>query len=102
MNMPETLTAALPFMLKYQGQTVVIKYGGNAMTDETIKHLPKQGCKKLLVISPSFVADCLETLYELELENRTYFEQAGGEVYDVVPCLNADPEFVAFLKDLSK
>ncbi|PCS07080.1 acetylglutamate kinase [Lactococcus piscium] len=35
--MPETLTAALPFMLKYQGQTVVIKYGGNAMTDETIK-----------------------------------------------------------------
>lgn len=37
MNMPETLTAALPFMLKYQGQTVVIKYGGNAMTDETIK-----------------------------------------------------------------
>ena len=71
-------------------------------TDETIKHLPKQGCKKLLVISPSFVADCLETLYELELENRTYFEQAGGEVYDVVPCLNDDPEFVAFLKDLSK
>ena len=37
MNMPETQTAALPFMLKYQGQTVVIKYGGNAMTDETIK-----------------------------------------------------------------
>ena len=37
MNMPETLTAALPFMLKYQGQTVVIKYGGNAMTDEGIK-----------------------------------------------------------------
>lgn len=54
------------------------------------------------MISPSFVADCLETLYELELENRTYFEQAGGEVYDVVPCLNDDPEFVAFLKDLSK
>lgn len=37
MNMPETLTTVLPFMLKYQGQTVVIKYGGNAMTDESIK-----------------------------------------------------------------
>ncbi|GFH40874.1 acetylglutamate kinase [Lactococcus insecticola] len=37
MNIAETLTAALPFMLKYQGQTVVIKYGGNAMTDEKIK-----------------------------------------------------------------
>ena len=37
MNVPETLTAALPFMLKYQGQTVVIKYGGNAMTDAAIK-----------------------------------------------------------------
>ncbi|GFH42713.1 acetylglutamate kinase [Lactococcus hodotermopsidis] len=37
MNIAETLTAALPFMLKYQGQTVVIKYGGNAMTDERIK-----------------------------------------------------------------
>lgn len=70
-------------------------------TDETIKHLPKQGCKKLLVISPSFVADCLETLYELELENRVYFEQAGGECYDVIPCLNADPEFIELLKDLS-
>jgi acetylglutamate kinase len=38
MNVPETLTAALPFMLKYQGQTVVIKYGGNAMTDDAIKN----------------------------------------------------------------
>ena len=37
MTIPETLTAALPFMLKYQGQTVVIKYGGNAMTDDAIK-----------------------------------------------------------------
>lgn len=37
MNVPETLTAALPFMLKYQGQTVVIKYGGNAMTDADIR-----------------------------------------------------------------
>lgn len=37
MTMPETLTAALPFMLKYQGQTVVIKYGGNAMTDADIR-----------------------------------------------------------------
>lgn len=37
MNVPETLTAALPFMLKYQGQTVVIKYGGNAMTDTDIR-----------------------------------------------------------------
>lgn len=58
--------------------------------------------QKLLVISPSFVADCLETLYELELENRVYFEQAGGECYDVIPCLNADPEFIELLKDLSK
>lgn len=71
-------------------------------TDATVKQLPEQGVKKLLLVSPSFVADCLETLFELNIENRAFFKQAGGEVFDVVSCLNDDRDFVQLLFELSK
>ncbi|MBD5068879.1 ferrochelatase [Ligilactobacillus apodemi] len=70
--------------------------------DQTIAELPKQGTKKILVVSPSFVSDCLETLHELEIENAEVFTKAGGELFDVVPCLNDDPQFIALLNDLVK
>ena len=57
-------------------------------TDETIKALPAEGVKKLVVMCPGFVADCLETIEEIGAENREYFEEAGGERYSLVPCLN--------------
>ena len=57
-------------------------------TSQTLKELPNQGIKKINIISPGFSADCLETLEELEVENREYFEKAGGEDYHYIPCLN--------------
>ncbi|MCB1754036.1 MAG: ferrochelatase, partial [Gammaproteobacteria bacterium] len=57
--------------------------------DETLKALPASGVKSIDIISPAFSADCLETLEELEVENRAYFMQAGGERYQYIPALNA-------------
>ncbi|HEX5600253.1 MAG TPA: ferrochelatase [Hyphomicrobiaceae bacterium] len=61
-------------------------------TDETVKRLAQSGVKKLLLIAPGFTADCLETLEELEVENREIFMENGGEKFTYVPALNASPE----------
>lgn len=57
-------------------------------TDETLKILAKAGNKHIAIISPAFSADCLETLEELEHENRDVFMQAGGEQYHYIAALN--------------
>ena len=57
-------------------------------TDETITSLARRGVKSLAVIAPGFSADCLETLEELDVENRQYFESNGGERFSYIPCLN--------------
>lgn len=57
-------------------------------TDETLKSFPSQGIKNVAIISPAFSADCLETLEELEGENREIFEEAGGEKYRYISALN--------------
>jgi ferrochelatase len=56
--------------------------------------------KKILVFSPSFVADCLETTYELGVEVSNEFKKYGGEQFDVVPSLNCHPKWVQTLKTL--
>lgn len=57
-------------------------------TDETVEALAKRGVKKLAIIAPAFSADCLETLEELDGENRHIFENNGGERFTYIPCLN--------------
>ena len=57
-------------------------------TDETIKSLARRGVKRLAVMMPGFVADCLETLEEIGGENREYFLEEGGTHFSAVPCLN--------------
>ena len=57
-------------------------------TIETVKNLAERGCKNLLVITPGFAADCLETLEEIAGENAEVFRHHGGENFVVVPCLN--------------
>ena len=69
-------------------------------TDETLKSLPDQGIKSVQVVCPGFSADCLETIEEIGEENRDYFLEAGGERFEYIPCLNADPEHIAALADL--
>jgi len=57
-------------------------------TDMTVKELAGRGVKNLVVITPGFSADCLETLEEIAGENAEYFRHAGGVNFAAVPCLN--------------
>lgn len=59
-------------------------------TAETLEQYPKQGIKKLAVVFPAFVSDCLETLEEINIEGRESFLHAGGESFISIPCLNDD------------
>lgn len=60
-------------------------------TDETVKALAKSGTKRLALVAPGFSADCLETLEELDVENRHFFMENGGEQFTYVPALNDSP-----------
>ena len=63
-------------------------------TDFEFERLAKEGKKKLAVITPAFVADCLETLEEIAMEGKEQFEEAGGEHYKHIPCLNDNDNWV--------
>jgi protoporphyrin/coproporphyrin ferrochelatase len=66
-------------------------------TDFEFVRLAKSGTKRLLVMCPSFVADCLETLEEISMTGRETFLSAGGEQFETIPCPNDHPAFVDFL-----
>jgi len=68
--------------------------------DEKIIELAKQGMKKLLVFSPSFIADCLETTIEIGEEYQELFEEHGGEKIQLVESLNNNPEWIDVLQSL--
>ena len=70
-------------------------------TDKTMEQLGKQG-KSVDVICPGFSADCLETLEEIEEENKTIFLNAGGKNFNYIPCLNNDAAHIDALLDLIK
>ena len=57
-------------------------------TDETIQTLARDGVKRIAVVTPGFVADCLETIEEIGVENAEYFHEAGGEKFARLDCLN--------------
>lgn len=69
-------------------------------TDETIEALAKSGVKRLAIVSPAFVADCLETLEELGMQGKESFLEHGGEDFLLVPSLNAHPAWVDALHGL--
>ena len=68
--------------------------------DATMKALPDQGAKSVQVFCPGFSADCLETIEEIDVENRGYFEEAGGESFAYIPALNAEPVHLDALTQL--
>ncbi|MES2618927.1 MAG: ferrochelatase [Bacteroidota bacterium] len=72
-------------------------------TDVVLEELPKKGIKKLMVLCPAFVADCLETLEEMDDRGRESFMSSGGELFVRVPCLNTSEEwqntFVAYCRE---
>ena len=69
-------------------------------TDKTFENLPKEGKKKLLVICPGFSSDCVETLEEISIQGKESFLDAGGEEFDVVPCLNDNEDHIKLLTHL--
>ena len=71
-------------------------------TEPTVKRLAAEGIKQLDAICPGFAADNLETLEEIAMEAREAFIAAGGERFNVVPCLNDAPDWIAALGDLSE
>lgn len=71
-------------------------------TEDVLAELASKGIKKLLVISPAFVADCIETLEELGLRARENFIAAGGEDLRLIPCLNDSEQWADALVQMCK
>ncbi len=69
-------------------------------TSDIIEHQAERGARRLLVFSPAFVADCLETLIEIGEEYQEEFEEMGGEKIDLVPSLNNDPRWMDVITNL--
>lgn len=69
-------------------------------TDKVIVEKAKQGAKKILVFSPSFVADCLETLYEIGTEYSELFRKHGGEKLQLVESLNENEKWIECLRKM--
>jgi ferrochelatase len=71
-------------------------------TDFELAALPQRGIKKLLVICPAFVSDCLETLEEINIRGREIFLAAGGEEFVQIPCLNEEPRWIEALENMAE
>ena len=69
--------------------------------DETLAALPGRGVRRVAVISPAFATDCLETLEEIDLQNRERFLEAGGEKFTYIPCLNDSEGHIDLLEELA-
>jgi len=69
-------------------------------TTATLKELGQQKLKRLDVVCPGFVADCLETLEEIAMEGKAEFQHAGGGEYCYIPCLNERDDWIRALTDL--
>ncbi len=69
-------------------------------TDETLRGMAQAGIRRVAVVAPSFLADCLETIDEIGRELREVFEEAGGTDFTRVPCLNDDDDLVRALAGL--
>jgi protoporphyrin/coproporphyrin ferrochelatase len=69
---------------------------------DTVEGLPAQGVKNLLMISPGFSSDCVETLEELAIGLQETFHENGGDNFAVVPCLNDSAESISMLTRLAR
>ena len=69
-------------------------------TDKTLENLPKEGIKNVLTICPGFSSDCVETLEEINIQGRESFIEKGGENFDLIPCLNDDPDHIKLFEKL--
>lgn len=66
-------------------------------TDRTIEKFGIDGMKKMVIVTPAFVSDCLETLEEIAMEGEEIFEEVGGKEFTTIPCLNDREDWVKTL-----
>ena len=71
-------------------------------TDLELVEFPKRGIKKLLVICPAFVSDCLETIEEIGMRGKETFIGAGGTEFMQIPCLNEHPLWLSTLEKMAR
>lgn len=83
------------FQSRLAGQKWIEPY-----TDVEVEKLYKGGVRRLAVLTPSFTADCLETLEEIGIRLRKQWEEIGGEDLLLVPCVNSEPVWVTAVADL--
>lgn len=69
-------------------------------TDRELVRLARDGVRRLLVLCPAFVADCLETIEEIGMRGRETFLAAGGDEFNLVPCLNDHPAWIDALEGM--
>jgi ferrochelatase len=89
------------FMTSFQsrlGKTPWIK----PYTDQVLKELRQKGVENLIITSPAFVADCLETLEELSIQLRQEWLSLGGKAFAVIPCLNTNTLWIDALSTIIK
>jgi ferrochelatase len=67
---------------------------------EEVARLAEAGKKRIAVIAPAFSADCIETLEEINEEIKESFEEAGGEEFTYIPCLNDEDAHISALADV--
>ncbi len=98
------LTAALDFPPERVMMTFQSRFGRDPwlmpFTDQSLRDLPAQGVKHVQVVCPGFSADCLETLEEINVQNREIFTHAGGETFHYIPALNAEPCHIELFRQL--
>ena len=68
-------------------------------TDLEFERFPKEGIQKIVVITPAFVTDCLETLEEIAMEGKNQFLSAGGKKYKHIACMNDNDDWVNVVAD---
>jgi len=87
------------FMLTFQSRFGTAEWL-KPYTDVTVKSLAERGVKNLAVTTPGFVADCLETLEEIAVENAAIFRANGGENFAAIPCLNDSEQGMTVLRQV--
>ena len=68
-------------------------------TDRTIERMGLSGVKKMVIVTPAFVSDCLETLEEIAMEGEEIFHEVGGKEFTVIPCLNDRDDWATVMTD---
>jgi len=71
-------------------------------TEPSLVALAKSGVERVDVVCPGFTSDCLETLEEINMEARHAFTEAGGKVFNYIPCVNDDPEWITALCNITQ